>query len=331
MPFLLRTPEHNSNMMKPSFRFMGSVVMTTASLSFIAATLGMAQRLEPFFTWYYLFSWWSYIFFLEGFLYWRSARSALFDTPKRFLIQLPLSVTIWLFFELFNFRLQNWHYIHVPSNLLVRWFGYVISFATVLPGLNATAGLVRELKIFPSDQQWTSFAVRTATRRLSLGLGLLLLALPVIWPLFFFPLVWLGFIMLLWSFDWCADPNGLCKDLRSGRPHKLFELLLAGMICGFLWEFWNYWAGAKWVYTVPYVGWLKVFEMPLLGFLGFPPFAVECYLMSGCAFYLLDLLGAGQNPGKRWIIRVFLGLCLLVFWGLVFSGIDRYTVVSFGA
>jgi hypothetical protein len=75
---------------------------------------------------------------------------------------------------------------------------------------------------------------------------------------------------------------------------------------------------------------LKVFEMPLLGFLGFPPFAVECYLMSGCAFYYWDSCGSGESPRERRIMGFLLGLALLVFWSLVFAGIDRYTVLSFG-
>ena len=56
-------------------------------------------------------------------------------------------------------------------------------------------------------------------------------------------------------------------------------LMAAGMICGLLWEFWNYWAGAKWIYTVPFTRHSKYFEMPLLGLLGFPPFALECFAM----------------------------------------------------
>ena len=48
-----------------------------------------------------------------------------------------------------------------------------------------------------------------------------------------------------------------------------------------LWEFWNYWAIGKWIYTVPipFAG-PKIFEMPLLGFLGFPAFAVEVYSLQ---------------------------------------------------
>ena len=30
---------------------------------------------------------------------------------------------------------------------------------------------------------------------------------------------------------------------------------------------------------MPYLGDVKVFEMPVLGYLGFPPFALECFAM----------------------------------------------------
>lgn len=36
----------------------------------------------------------------------------------------------------------------------------------------------------------------------------------------------------------------------------------------------------KWKYNVPYVGFLKIFEMPILGYFGYLPFALEIY-----AFY----------------------------------------------
>jgi hypothetical protein len=46
-----------------------------------------------------------------------------------------------------------------------------------------------------------------------------------------------------------------------------------------VWEFWNYWARTKWIYTVPILPDWKIFEMPVPGYLGFPAFAVECFTM----------------------------------------------------
>ena len=69
---------------------------------------------------------------------------------------------------------------------------------------------------------------------------------------------------------------GHLKDKNISTP---LSLLLAGIILGFLWEFWNYWAVIKWKYDIPFVGFFKIFEMPVLGYLGYFPFALELYAM----------------------------------------------------
>ncbi|HKY21562.1 MAG TPA: hypothetical protein VJM31_10105 [Vicinamibacterales bacterium] len=91
--------------------------------------------------------------------------------------------------------------------------------------------------------------------------------------------MFLGFIFLLDPINARAGDESLLRDLRGGANDRAINLLIAGFVCGGLWEFWNYWARAKWIYTVPIVGHLKIFEMPVLGYFGFPPFALECFTM----------------------------------------------------
>jgi hypothetical protein len=71
----------------------------------------------------------------------------------------------------------------------------------------------------------------------------------------------------------------LLGDFANGRFDRFKNLVLGGFLCGVLWEFWNYWSTAKWHYTVPIMESVKVFEMPLPGYLGFPAFALECFTM----------------------------------------------------
>jgi hypothetical protein len=54
---------------------------------------------------------------------------------------------------------------------------------------------------------------------------------------------------------------------------KAALIAAAGLSCGFLWEFWNFWANPKWVYDIAYLEVLHVFEMPLAEYLGYVPFA----------------------------------------------------------
>jgi hypothetical protein len=91
--------------------------------------------------------------------------------------------------------------------------------------------------------------------------------------------VFLGFIFLLDPVNRRLGAESIGADLASRRTGRLVNLLAGGMLCGVLWEFWNYWARAKWHYTVPIMERAKIFEMPLPGYFGFPPFAVECFTM----------------------------------------------------
>ncbi len=65
-----------------------------------------------------------------------------------------------------------------------------------------------------------------------------------------------------------------------------------GLVCGLLWETWNFWARTKWIYTVPFFDRFKLFEMPVLGMVGFAPFAVECLALVR----FLQALGERRRP-----------------------------------
>ena len=42
---------------------------------------------------------------------------------------------------------------------------------------------------------------------------------------------------------------------------------------------WNFYSYPKWVYHVPYVDFLRIFEMPLLGYGGYLPFGLELFAL----------------------------------------------------
>ena len=102
---------------------------------------------------------------------------------------------------------------------------------------------------------------------------------PIVWTGYLFGAVWVGFILLLDPINHFWGGRSLLRDLEQGDSSRLTAFLCSGLVCGILWEFWNYWAGAKWLYVFPVWQNWKVFEMPVPGYLGFPPFAVECLVM----------------------------------------------------
>lgn len=284
-------------------------------------------------SWFYSLAWWSYILIADSLVYRIAGSSMIMDRPKGFLALLPWSVTIWLVFELFNLSLKNWSYTGVAGNIWLRWPGYVIAYATVLPGMFETYDLLESLGL------WNNRRARPLAdaRRLYawfMVTGLAMLALSAFFPLYCFPLVWGGFIFLLEPVNHrCGGPS-LLREWETGSVRRFWLLMISGLICGLLWEFWNFWAGSKWIYSVPFVGFLKLFEMPLLGFLGFPPFAVECYAMYGAALTTLRLpaweKGASRmGPARSWQIQATVYGVMAVFWILCVILIDRFTVISF--
>jgi hypothetical protein len=82
----------------------------------------------------------------------------------------------------------------------------------------------------------------------------------------------------------------LISQVSQGDWRIVVALTLAIMVCAFFWEMWNYLAWPKWYYTVPFFGFAKIFEMPLLGYFGYWPFAWELY-----ALYHL-ILGVLHRP-----------------------------------
>lgn len=245
----------------------------------LIAEVLMFLKVEPFVTFFYPFAWYGYILLVDSVVFKLKGHSLIVNRPKEFLLMLPWSVLVWLVFEVYNIFIQNWRYVGLPQSFLVNLLGYTISFATVLPGIFETTDLIEALGIFQgsSTKRWL---ITPKLLYLSLGIGIMSLILPFLFPKYTFPLVWGSFVFFLDPINYWMGEKSLLRDLENGRLTKIYSLLLAGLVCGFLWEFWNYWAGSKWVYTVPFVGdFLKVFEMPLLGFLGFPPFALECYVM----------------------------------------------------
>jgi hypothetical protein len=113
--------------------------------------------------------------------------------------------------------------------------------------------------------------------------GLVCLVLPLVLPrptaAYLFALVWIGFALLLDPINHHLRLPSLLGDLAAGQRGRPHSLLISGWVCGWLWEFWNYWAAAKWHYIFPVAQQWKVFEMPAPGYLGFLPFALECFTM----------------------------------------------------
>lgn len=293
------------------------------------------KRIDPFYSWFYCFAWWSYILVVDAAIYRLKGNSLLLNRTKEFFLMIPWSIFIWLIFEAANLSLENWYYINLPHSIVERWLGYAVAYGTVLPGLFETTELLETLGLFKRASLKKNL-ISPPRHRFLMLLGILCLASSVLMSEYFFPLIWGGFIFLLEPFNYRFGGKSLLKDLEEGNPRKIFLLLIAGLICGLLWEFWNFWARSKWVYTVPFFEEMKGFEMPYLGFLGFLPFTVQAYVMYNSVS--LFRFGRGWEEFScqlhlekrtRTLTTVLTAILIISFYVLIFRAIDQKTVDSY--
>jgi len=300
------------------------VVLVLALVAFVLATAGLALLVEPIPTFYYHLAWWSYVVAADDVNRRLSGRSLLRDRPRRFLWLAAASVLWWTLFEAINLRLGNWYYVMDLPSRPARWTAGVLAFATVLTGIVETLSLVENLGVLRSvrvtPMRWTR-----AKESSCLALGAACFALPLLWPDLFFPLTWGSFVFLIEPWNRRHARRSFLRDLEAGEAGPFCRTLLAGLACGVLWETWNFWARSKWIYTVPVFEELKLFEMPIAGFFGFPPFAVECLV-------LVRFLDAWRQR-RAWTASPVVRLATAAIAGAatlgVFALIDPVTVDSF--
>jgi len=280
----------------PSHAWLGIAVLLIAQALYFLHSRFIEIWLTPI-------MWTGTIMACDGFVYILRGRSWLTDRRREFPLLAILSVGVWLIFEAYNLHLRNWVYQGLPTTPWLRDFGYFWSFATIMPAVFESADLVEALLERKTRSQAArarpgSVAPEWAWFLAGVAMVSIPLALPEGIASFLFAAVWLGFVFLLDPIQRRLGYSGFRQALQDGRTQRVGALLLGGLLCGFLWETWNYQAyvaqGGHWIYTVPAP--LRVFgwhfgQMPLLGLLGFPPFALELE-----AFYVIlrEFLGGDR-------------------------------------
>jgi hypothetical protein len=222
--------------------------------------------------------WFGYILAADGVVRLRTGTSLLTRSRARFALLFVYSLPLWWLFEVANEFIDNWRYV-VPRDYGPVAYAALasLSFSTVMPAVFETAELYRSVPLFRRPIRWLRIApTRPWLIVITLaGATTFLLALAA--PRHAFPLVWLGVFFALDPLNALTGGRSLASQVARGRWDTVFVLFAAGITCGFFWELWNVRSMPKWVYDVPYVGSPRLFEMPLLGYGGYLPFALEVY------------------------------------------------------
>jgi hypothetical protein len=231
--------------------------------------------------------WLGYILTVDGLTVLRAGASLLTRNPGRFALLFAFSAPLWWLFEAANVWLDNWRYrlprgYPLAADILLG----SVRFSTVMPAIFVTATFWRTFPPFRREARW----IRVAPSRnvlVAIGaLGVSMIAGSLIFPDVLFPLIWIGLFLLLDAINRLTGAASIAAQIAERRWDTVLVLFAAGLTCGFFWEMWNVRSLPKWVYDVPHVGFFKVFEMPILGYGGYLPFALEVY----AAYHLLHTL-----------------------------------------
>lgn len=228
--------------------------------------------------------WIGYIVIVNAFTYARTGRCMMFHRPRYFLSLFPLSAAFWWIFEYLNRFVQNWYYVGVGElSSLEYLLRATIPFSTVLPAVIGTAelltsypaisaGLDRFKPVHLLPVKPASWVLLMLSCLGLLGIGL--------WPNYLFPLVWVGPLLLVLSLQGVSGRTTIVSSLVRGDWRDVWVPALAALICGFFWELWNWKSLAHWEYAIPFVHRFSLFEMPLLGYMGYLPFGLECVVIA---------------------------------------------------
>ncbi len=285
----------------PAHTWAGLVILAGGQLLLRAGNLWIATWLTPV-------MWTGVILLMDGLVFHLRGRSWIISRRRELPLLVLASVGVWLIFEAYNLHLRNWRYEGLPDSSLIRDLGYFWSFATIMPGIFEASDLCLALLERRRSPKQIPDSMRGVGRPWAWSIaGIGMVTIPLVLPpdaaALLFGLVWIGFFLLLDPLNERLGLPALSQRWRLGDRRPVYSLLLGGMLCGLLWETWNHQAaaagGAYWVYIFPEqlrpLG-LRFGQMPLLGLLGFPPFALELF-----AFYQLirEMLGGDRvySPG----------------------------------
>lgn len=228
--------------------------------------------------------WLGYIIMINAFTFMRTGASLITHSFKYLLLLFLFSAVFWWYYEYLNQFTNNWYYVGIDHLSDINYFIYAtIPFSTVLPAVISTWFFLRTfpqisiglesyspLKVVGNKNFWW----------LILLISSLALSATYVYPQYLFPFMWLSPLLIIAAIIAISGGKTIINSIENGNWKDLYLLAVAALICGFLWEMWNYYSLIRWEYSIPFVHRYLIFEMPVLGYLGYLPFGIQCGLIG---------------------------------------------------
>jgi len=248
---------------------------------------------------------WGFTFLLDGIVYKRKGGESIIENSPREMVGIAVaSVAGWMIFEYLNFFVdENWFYPAgniVPQNEFLLYA--IIGSSGLLPMAFEWYSLLRTFKGLRN--RWDNgikISIPGWLLSIFLIVGFLGMFASGLFPdgLFFSlwvsPLAILAIILNKFKIWTPFNP------IKTGNWTPILLFALTYLFQGVTMEAWNYfsathgangivtYAPAYWVYSIPFVDEPKLFEMPILGYLGYLPFGVYCWVWWIMFAFMLDI------------------------------------------
>jgi len=221
--------------------------------------------------------WLGYILVVDASVRFRSGSSLLNRNLPAFLGLFLVSAPCWWLFELLNQKAQYWIYTGRSQFTDLEYFLWAsLSFSTVIPAVFETAELVSTVPSI-KKARWFRVPDKGLVPYVFFGLGSVLLVSFLIKPEYGAAFLWMSLYLILDPINLWMGNRSILHYVTQKNWGTVFALGISSLICGFFWEMWNYFSDPKWFYQIPHVNFWHVFEMPLVGYLGYLPFSLELF------------------------------------------------------
>lgn len=249
--------------------------------------------------------WWSFTLMIDGYVFFRTGGRSLVSIRHRELIGIGFaSITGWMIFEYFNFFVDdNWYYPQgnqmPPAEFLC--FSMIASTA-VFP---ISFEFYSLFNTFENFKKKYSNGIRLLLPKW-LKITLFIVCLGVMFAISYFPDVlfftlWLCPLIILSLLLEELHIWSPFTPIKEGNWSPLLLIALSWVVAGLFVECWNYFSAYHvngaiitqntlyWAYSVPYVDVLHVFEMPLLGYIGYLPYGIYAGVWWIAFAYILNI------------------------------------------
>ena len=246
---------------------------------------------------------WGFTLMIDGWVYVRSGGKSLIAQYPRSVVGIGVSAVLgWMIFEyLNNFVLESWYYPFaeiIPQDEFVIYA--VIGSSGLIPPAIEIYSLLRTFpNLLTKYTQGPSISLPKWSLYLILAISLASLFLPPFFPQYMFPALWYAPLMLISVvLTFCGIWTPF-TPVKTGDYSYVMLLSFSYVILGVCLEGFNYMSGTHalsdpdscgvvrnmvehttnssyWVYSIPFLNKYHIFEMPILGYLGYFPFGLYC-------------------------------------------------------